>query len=214
MRSTGLFLLVSLILAAQSIASHMLSVPERDLPAPGLRQIPMELGNWKAPGENAMETAVTEYLKPDDYILRDYVNQAGSSPFNVFVAHFKSLQNSYGPHSPRVCLPGTGWLVRSSKIETLQVPGRAEGIPVNEYILEKSGNRILVVYWYQNDRAVWAEEFYAKLRLLPDLLRHGRSDASLIRLITSIRGATAENELANSVEFTRLLFPLLVERLK
>ena len=135
----------------------------------------------------------------------------GRRSINFFVAHFKSLQDSYGPHSPRVCLPGAGWLVRSSKIETVPIPGRAEGIPVNEYILEKSSDRILVIYWYQNDRNVWAEEFRAKLKLLPDLIRYRRSDVSLIRLITSIQG-TGENEMVNCLEFTRLVFPPLVER--
>ncbi len=50
-------------------------------------------------------------------------------------------------------------------------PGRAAGIPVNKFVLEKAGQHILVLYWYQNDRNVWAEEFQGKLRLLPDLIQ-------------------------------------------
>lgn len=184
---------------------------ERDLPVPGLRQIPMELGTWRALSEQQLDHNVTDYLKPDDYILRDYVNQDAGS-VGLFVAYFKSLQNVYGPHSPRICLPGAGWLIRSSKIDELQVPGRSEPIPVNEYLLEKSEDRILVLYWYQNDRNVWAEEFQAKLKLLPDLLRYRRSDVSLVRLIAPLRGAPSKDALANCVEFTRLAFPKLVER--
>ena len=155
-----------------------------------------------------------EYLKPDSYVLRDYGNKADNSSINLFVAYFKSLQNSYGPHSPRVCLPGSGWLIRSSRIRPLPVPGRAEGIPVNEYILEKNEDRILVLYWYQNDRNVWAEEFKAKLTLLPDLIRYRRSDVSLVRLVEPMRGEADGPTVAQCQEFARLIFPSLTDSLR
>jgi len=208
----GLFLPVILILVFQAAGSRMLSIPERDVPIPELRQLSSQIGTWKAGLEQTLETNVAEYLKPDDYIIRNYANESATSNINLFVAHFKSLQDSYGPHSPRVCLPGAGWLVRSSKIETVPVLGRAEGIPVNEYTLEKFGERIFVVYWYQNNRAIWADEVQAKLKLLPDLIRYRRSDVSLVRLVTNIRSATAEKERSEVLEFTKILYPSLVER--
>jgi hypothetical protein len=131
---TGSFLAAGLLLVAQAAAMRMLSLPERDLPTPPLGSLPVELGQWKLQGEQPLEPVVLEYLKPDSYVLRDYGNQAGNSSINLFVAYFKSLQNSYGPHSPRVCLPGSGWLIRSSRIRPLPVPGHDAGIPVNEYI--------------------------------------------------------------------------------
>jgi len=151
------------------------------------------------------------YLKPDEYILRDYANVQGGAPIGLFVAYFKSLQNVYGPHSPRICLPGSGWLITSSKIATLQVPGRPQGIPVNQFTMEKANQRILVIYWYQNDRDVWAEEYHAKLRLLPDLIRYRRSDVSLVRLIEPLAGSSADKELADCRRFTRDIFPLLAQ---
>ena len=210
----GLFLPAAVILLLQAATSRGLSVAERDLPLPGLRQVPVELGNWKAGAEQALEASVGAYLKPDDYILRDYSNKFAASDINLFVAYFRSLQNVYGPHSPRVCLPGSGWLVRSSRIQTIQLPGRADATPVNVYLLEKSEDRILVVYWYQNNRNVWAEEFRAKLTLLPDLIRYRRSDASLVRVITPVQSADGGKELENALEFSKLMFPALVERFR
>jgi len=208
----GMFVPVCVILALQAAASHALSLPERDLPSPEIRKLPLELGNWRAAGEQTLERRVTEFLKPDEYVLRDYVDRTNGSSVNLFVAYFKSLQNNYGPHSPRVCLPGVGWLAVSSNIVTVPAPGRPRGIPVNEYLLEKSGDRMLVVYWYQNDRAIWAEEFQQKLKLLPDLIRYRRSDVSLIRLTTPVLGVADDNEFAMCVKFTQLIFPFLAER--
>lgn len=201
-----------LILVLQASASRMLKIDEHAIGIPGLHDLAWQLGKWKASSEKSIGADTEAYLKPDEYILRDYVDQAGGSPVGLFVAFFKSLQNVYGPHSPRICLPGAGWLVTSSKILNVPVPGRAEPIPVNQFTMEKSGERILVLYWYQNDRDAWAQEFHAKLRLLPDLLRYRRSDVSLVRLITPLRSQTPDAELANCVEFTRQLYPFLAER--
>lgn len=202
------------ILVAQAAAMHMLSIKERQVPAPPLQEFPSQMGDWQMASEDPLDPGVLEYLKPDSYILRNYGKQADNSSINLFVAYFSSLQSHYGPHSPSVCLPGSGWLVLSSRIRTLNVPGRAEGIPVNEYVLEKSNQRILVFYWYQNDRNVWAEEFWSKFRLLPDLIRYKRSDVSLIRLVTAIQAEDLNHAEVDCQRFTQLMFPHLVSAFK
>src|ERR1700730_12781921 len=112
----GLFIPLGLILVLQGVASRFLSIQERDIRPPALHQLPLDFGNWKTRSEQTLDRGVAEYLKPDDYIIRDYVNASADKSLNLFVAHFRSLQDTYGPHSPSVCLPGAGWLVRSSKI--------------------------------------------------------------------------------------------------
>jgi EpsI family protein len=210
--TTKFFLPMGVVLVMQAAALRMLSIPERVLPSPGFHDLPFVIGGWKAVGEQSMEASVATYLKPDDYIIRDYLDAQSGREVNLFLAYFRSLQNTYGPHSPSVCLPGAGWLVRSSKVTDVSIPGRPEGIPVREYMMEKSGNRILVIYWYQNNRDIWAEEFHAKLKLLPDLIRYRRSDVSLVRLITSMPVEKANEELASTQQFARSIFGLLEAR--
>ncbi len=207
----GLFAAACLILVFQASASRMLKIDEQKIGIPGLHDLPWQLGPWRASSEQSIGPEVEAYLKPDEYILRDYVDEQDGRGIDLFVAYFKSLQNSYGPHSPRICLPGSGWLVSSSKIASVPVSGRPGGIPVNQFTMEKSNQRILVLYWYQNDRDIWAEEYHAKLRLLPDLIRYRRSDVSLVRLVTPLTGSTPENELTSCVQFTERIFPLLAE---
>jgi EpsI family protein len=204
----GLFVAAGLILVLQASASRMLKIDEQKIGIPGLHNVPFQIQKWQASTEQSIGPEVEAYLKPDDYILRDYADQSGGPGINLFVAYFKSLQNNYGPHSPRICLPGSGWLVSDSKITTVQVPGRPEGIPINQYTMEKANERILVLYWYQNDRNAWAEEYRGKLRLLPDLIRYRRSDVSLVRLITPV-SASIGNNLASCLQFTQQLFPIL-----
>jgi EpsI family protein len=212
--SRALLIVVAAILLIQAGAARRLSISERDLTLPGLHELPFNFGNFAANSEQTLEPAVLEYLRPDEYTLREYVNPSDGRHVNLFVGFFKSLQSTYGPHSPRNCLPSSGWNQRSWKISRLAVPGSSEGIPVNEYVLDKSGENILVLYWYQNDRHVWAEEFQAKLTMLPDLLRYRRSDVSLVRLVIPMGGQTWERELTTGAEFTKLAFPALVEHFR
>lgn len=208
----GLLIAASLILAFQASATRMLKIDELKIPVPGLHQLPQHLEQWNSSGEQTMATATEQYLKPDEYILRDYTNAQDGASINVFVAYFKSLQSKYGPHSPSVCMPGSGWLVTSSKIANIAVPGLAREFPVNEYTLEKSDQRLFMMYWYQNDRDTWAREFEAKLRLLPDLVRYRRSDVSLIRLISPMQGLSPDKEIPRSIRFAQAIYPLLTER--
>lgn len=201
---------VCLILILQTAVSHSLSVPERLLPLPGLRSLPSRLGEWEQGAEQVLEPNAIAYLRPDEYILRDYVNRSSGASVNLFIAYFKSLEDGYGPHSPRVCLPGAGWLVRSTRAVSIPGHGGSPTIPVNEYIIEKAGNRVLVVYWYQNERDVWADEFWEKIRMLPDLIRYHRSDLSLVRVISA---TTPEGtDFSNCLQFTRELVPVLAKR--
>ncbi|MGB6946351.1 MAG: exosortase C-terminal domain/associated protein EpsI [Bryobacteraceae bacterium] len=207
----GLFAAACLILVFQASASRMLKIDEQKIGIPGLHELPWQIGPWKSSGEHSIGPDVTAYLRPDEYILRDYVDQRSGGTIDLFVAYFKSLQNNYGPHSPKICLPGSGWLVSSSKLVNVPVPGRAQPIPVNQFTMEQANQHIVVLYWYQNARDVWAEEFHAKLRLLPDLIRYRRSDVSLVRVVAPYEGSNPDQVVTNCVQFTQGIFPLLAE---
>jgi len=209
----GGFLVVCVILGLQAVASKQMSVAERAAAAPELEQIPWRIGRWKAQAEGSLDNSMILALKPDAYVLRDYADPSSGSVMNLFVGYFQSRQNAYGPHSPRICLPGAGWLVRSARIGEIAA-SETQRIPVNEYMMENGTRRIMVLYWYQNERAAWAEEFHAKLMMLPDLLRYRRSDVSLIRLVTPLEGSAARSELSECHEFARALYPAVTDILR
>ena len=231
----GFFIPMILILAVQTAAPHFITIREIEFPAPVLHEIPYKIGNWQSSGDEALDHNVTEYLRPDEYVLRDYFDKSSGATVNLFVAYFKSLQNAWGPHSPSICLPGAGWLIQSFTETSVDIPGpigslpvRPVGnlpvstvgnlavspasLPVNRYLLEKSGQRILVLYWYQNNRRIWADESEGKFRLLKDLARYRRSDISLVRLVMPIRQGGVNGEFDKSSDFAKAVFPILVER--
>lgn len=211
----NLILALTLVFGTQIAASYALLLPEDPASSLRLEQIPATLNDWTLANEEPLEPDVAAYLKPDDYIQRTYLEKPSGIQANLFVAYFKSLQNTYGPHSPRVCLPGTGWLVRLWKVIRISVPGEPTAIPINEFVLEKGDQQILVLYWYQNERRIWAQEYEFKLHLLPDLLRYHRSDVSLVRIVTPINGdEPLEAPLKRAIGFARDLFPDLLRHFR
>ncbi|PWU04525.1 MAG: EpsI family protein [Terriglobia bacterium] len=204
---------ISMILIAQVSSSYALFIGEHAPSKLDLDVIPSRISSWVLEREQPLEPDVAAYLRPDDYIQRDYRRISDGSFISLFVAYFKSLQTAYGPHSPRVCLPGAGWLVRESQSIKLPVPGRPDGIPANKYVLEKGTESILVLYWYQNERRIWANEFEFKLHLLPDLLRYRRSDVSLVRVVIPLgRDASVDPSMKDATRFAAALYPHLLDR--
>jgi len=199
----------TVLLGIQIGASYALSLNEKPPAAPALESVSAQIGEWKRIGEQTMQPDVSAYLRPDDYIDWNYAGLGSTAQVNLFVAYFKSLKSGYGPHSPAVCLPGAGWKQRQSSVIHVDVSDPAGTIPVNEYILEKGNQNILVLYWYQNERRVWAEEFRAKIFMLPDLIRYHRSDAALVRIITHLESRDTDAAHADLLRFARQAYPLL-----
>ena len=60
-------------------------------------------------------------------------------------------------------------------------------IEVNRYLLEKDGEKALVLYWYQAHGHVTPSEYAAKYHLVADSIVMNRSDGALVRIITGLR---------------------------
>lgn len=145
-----------------------------------LAGVPLVLGEWNFVQEGVIEQEVLDILQADDILNRTY--QRGNLIAGLFVAGFKSQRNGKAPHSPKNCLPGSGWVPVTSGEIQVDV-GREQPIPVNRYIVEYGERRSLVMYWYQSrDRAV-ASEYEAKLWVMADAIRYNRTDTALVRVV-------------------------------
>src|SRR5271165_2918700 len=91
----GMLAAACLILVLQASASRMLKIDEQHIAIPGLHNLPWQVGSWKASSEQSIGPATEAYLKPDEYILRNYADPQEGAAINLFVAYFKSLQNTY-----------------------------------------------------------------------------------------------------------------------
>lgn len=110
---------------------------------------------------------------------------------SIYLGFYESQTNGQTIHSPKNCLPGSGWEALSSTTAEIDVPG-ASPVRVNRYILQNGEARALVLYWYQGRGRVAHNEYLVKWDLLRDAALKRRTDEALVRIVVPI--TTSEEE--------------------
>jgi EpsI family protein len=196
---------VTAVLIVQAVlfysASHGEMVP---LSAP-LQSFPKNVGPWRTLQEGVIEKEELDVLKADDTLTRYYGNDRGAA--NLFVAFFKTQRQGQSPHSPKNCLPGSGWQPSETGQVDVAVPGGS--IHINKYVVAKGEAQSVVYYWYQSQGRAIADEFAAKFYLISDSIRHHRSDTALVRVVVPVINGNVDQAQALGVSFVRDFYPVV-----
>ncbi len=155
-----------------------------------LEEFPTAIGGFTLREEETLSPRLVRTLAPDDYLMREYTDADGRD-MTLFVAFYGRQASGASIHSPRNCLPGSGWEpVRHDRIETTTVYGPVQ---VNRYLVEhESGQRALVYYWYQGRGRVAANEYLVKADLVRDAVLRRRTDEGLVRLVFPVGRESAD----------------------
>jgi EpsI family protein len=177
-----------------------------DLSAPFAR-----VGAWEAVANEPLDPAVLRQLGADETLSKTYFDKSSGASVSAFVAWFQSQQGGRQPHSPQVCLPGSGWTVESSGFLTFD---SAEGpVTANRIVTTSGPSHAVVLYWYQLPRRTVAGEWGAKFWTIADAVRDHRSDTSLVRVISwSVPGGEARATTALT-QFAAVFYPALKKSL-
>jgi EpsI family protein len=200
-------LILSAVLAGQAGAYFAFTKSEKVAPGRPLVQLPEQMGSWVKVQEGVIDEATQEVLKADDTLNRSYASSTAGTGANLFVASFRSQRTGAAPHSPKNCLPGSGWTPIVNDHILVSLPGRAEPIEVNRYIIQRGDSKSLVLYWYQSrDRAV-ANEYKAKLYTMVDAVKDNRTDTALVRVVIGLSGNDSnEKAQAAAEDFIRSFY--------
>lgn len=169
----------------QAFLFYSIRRDESPPPERPLSELPPVLGQWRLTQEGVVEDEVQEVLRADDVLTRVY-SAADSQSVNLFIAYFRSQRVGQAPHSPKNCLPGSGWTPSEAGTVEVPVPRGDEPLHVNRYIVQKGLQKSVVLYWYQSHSRAIASEYSAKIYLVLDSLRHNRSDTALVRVVTPV----------------------------
>lgn len=200
-------LAVTLLLLAQ--AALLSSVKPEVLPSSRpLSLLPLDMGTWSYLRDYEVDQESQDVLKADDLLFRGYGDSATKRAGTLFVAAFRSQRNGKAPHSPKNCLPGSGWTQLSSDLLSIEV-GNPQPITVNRYVVQHGDVRDLVLYWYQSRDRVVASEYTAKFWVMADAMRLNRTDTALVRVIFPIMEADQTdpaNATREAVSFVQAFF--------
>src|SRR5574341_854622 len=197
-------ILVLLAIGSMVDASRGDAAPARQ----PLVDFPLQLENWH--GEPlAMEKHYLDALKLDDYVLANY--QAGNlPPVNFYVAYYSAPIKGRSAHSPKTCIPGDGWEISSFETVTIHSGVGDQSLPVNRVLIQKSGQRQIVYYWFKQRDRLLTNEYLVKFFYFWDSLTRGRTDGALVRLVSSVLPQESEAGVDRRLEeVVRLVSPRL-----
>lgn len=174
----------ALVAVGATIEVTMPERPEALRSRAELADFPLHLGDWV--GErSALEPAILDALRLDDYLLADYRSKDGT-PINLYVAFYQSQRNGLSVHSPGRCMPAGGWKMRSFERYTLRSGASGASWPVNRVLIEQGSQKALVYYWFQERGRRLTNEYVVRWYLFWDSLVHNRTDGALVRLVVPV----------------------------
>jgi EpsI family protein len=184
----GTLLLLSVTLAMSKVTSNRLPLP---LSEP-LESIGLQLAGFTGVRNPALQENVLRELKPTSYITRTY--RKADLPADVFIAFYAQQRAGESMHSPKHCLPGSGWEIWD--YSTMEVSAQGRTYTVNKYSISRETRRSLVLYWYQSPGRIFASEYMGKLLLARDALFRNSTSGSIVRIIVPDAPGTLQQSTA------------------
>jgi EpsI family protein len=171
----GTVVLLATTLAAAKLTAHRRS---GDLVQP-LDSISRNLQGFVGSDNPPLDAPTLHALKCSSYLSRNYVKPGIQA--DLFIAYYAEQRAGENMHSPKHCLPGAGWEIWDYGKTDVQANGRS--FVINKYSIQNSGDRRLVLYWYQSKGRIIASEYIGKLLLAKDALLQNSTEASIVRIV-------------------------------
>lgn len=194
-------ILLTVLLLLQGALLLGLNRREAPVQTIALSDVPPALGDWVKLQDGVIDQETLDVLKADDILNREYVRKGTGEHAQLFVAMFKSQRNGKAPHSPKNCLPGSGWVQENTRTIQIDIPGQTTPVEANRYVVAKGDTRAVVTYWYQSRGRSVADEYRAKFFVIEDAIRYNRTDTSIIKVTTMVgpNGAQAAEDTAKDL---------------
>lgn len=169
-----------------------------------LDDFPATMGPWRSAGQVFFDGKTLSVLRPTDYLYRLYTD--GEHRIGLYVGFHGGGEGAGPIHSPRNCLPSSGWMVLDEARRDLPTP---EGtVRLMRATFAKGDEGSVYYYWYQVRGATMAGDLELKLAELQNAFLHGRRDAAFIRLDVPMAQAAGADEAV--ADFVTRLYPLLL----
>lgn len=221
MKSPRFWAIMLLVLLSAAIL-YRRGDKDRTPPSTPLSQLPYSIGPWSGT-DVTIPTDTLTLLGHGQFVNRIYtvdhapVASAGlddSTPASpdavgLLIAYFPTQRTGQSIHSPQNCLPGAGWTFVSSGTTEIPLPSRKTA-RVGEYLIANATSRAEVLYWYQTQGNIIANDYRAKLSMLTSSIRYNRTDAALVRIVVPIlKGESRQIAHQRALAFAAATIPIL-----
>jgi EpsI family protein len=168
-----------LLLGATFAASRLMAYRTPGYLAQPLNTIELHLAGLVGKDNPPLSDDVLAQLQPTSYLARTYLKPDVSA--DLFVAFYAQQRAGESMHSPKHCLPGSGWEIWD--YGSLGIPVEGRQVTINKYSISREGTRMVVLYWYQSKGRIIASEYMGKILLARDAFLQNSTAAAIVRII-------------------------------
>jgi EpsI family protein len=163
---------------------------------------PLHIGTWNGK-RSVIPMETLDALNSSNYALIDYEDHAENT-INLYIIHYAHQTKGSSIHSPETCFRGGGWqFEQSDRVEIFN------NYHVNRSILTNNENQVLSYFWFICRGRNLTNAMELKFYNFWDRLISGRSDGSLVRVVTPIMGGDVDSAEARLKNFVLQLVPIL-----
>lgn len=180
---------------------HDLQVPIKK----SFDQFPAVVSSWRMVGESYLSANVQKVLKASDILSRQYVNSDGKK-VSLYIGYHGGGKGSGGIHSPKHCLPGSGWYEVSTGKTVMVLDGKSINLVRSVY--QKGSDKEVFIYWFQARSKTINDEYSLKLAEITNSLLYRRRDTAFIRISVPFE-TDQQTAVAIGEHFLKDMFPVI-----
>lgn len=181
-KPTVLFMLLSLLIAV-IVSTPFFDREDATVASKSLSKFPATLGQWRA-SESRLPPSIEAVAGASEYYYGDFLSSENDK-VNLYIAYYKDQKQGAAPHSPKVCIPGDGWVITSDEPVSIQTKS-GKKYKVSRLIINKDKHTIVTYYWLKQGKNFFRQQYMARLDLILFAIQENRADAALIRMVSEV----------------------------
>ncbi len=179
MGKKAFFLILAILLVTFVVALTVKFYQPESTQTVNFDGFPLAKGDWVGQQE-VVPAFVTDLLNPKAIFSATYTNSQGTQ-IHLLFDYFVTAGSFGGPHSPRNCLPGSGWVISDQQKRTIAVGSRE--ISAGRLLLRLDQTRQIVDFWYVTNYGETASDYLFKFYSMISSLTLQPRDVAFVRLI-------------------------------
>jgi len=204
MKNQGRYIIVYLLLVLTALFIYTHETVAVPVNKP-LTDIPTSFGEWTMVGQSRFNQDVLQNLQPTDYLYRVYKDSAGNR-VTLYLGYHAGGPESGPIHSPKHCLPGSGWFELSEVKRKIQVAGKE--LPVVQAVYQNGDQKEMFLYFFQVKGQILTDEYSLKISEITNSILYNRRDSAFIRISVPFHGDQAEAAAAGD-SFVIKVYPYI-----
>jgi len=197
---------LALLIAGGAIGNLLRFIEQRPNEQIELSAIPDQIGPYFG-REQAIDSISLSVLRADNAVLKQYRNEHGNE-YDLFVGYFGRQTFGSAIHSPKNCLPGSGWRIDAQQRLTIQLDDSMTR-EVNDLLIRFQSRRAVMLYWFETRLGATSNEYGLKLSLFRNALLFHPTDAAFIRITVEVGEGSIEEATRRGIAFAQAVYPFV-----